>query len=198
MFRFFTGESNLKVNRVVLNSGEYCLLAEPAKHTLHSYLSQKPKELNRLQLIMELARTIAKLHASGTEHNNLLPSRLNVTTEGQLKMTCYENPKMSSSAHSITKSLYMAPEVAITLNQPAKTVPTSAVFGAADIYSLGVLCYDIWNLTRISSHFTDALVDKMKAPQELKALLKKCTFTDPTKRCTINYVCSELLKVPIT
>lgn len=172
-------------------NNEYFLLHDPAQCSLHEYLSDhngKLSQQERFSFMLEIANTIAKMHANGIVHRNLLPSRLFVTSDKHISMIGFENPKIqTSSSYTCIRTVYAPPEASLNPNQ---------VTPFYDIFALGILMYEIWVTTKMTGYKLNmSLLETNNAPAPLIALIVKCTDANPQNRCSIHEIVETLEKM---
>lgn len=111
--------------------GDATLEAWAGRH----HLDVMPLE-QRLNLFMSVAKEVSMQHAKGKVHSFLQPHNLIVSDEGRIRITAPGNALMDSARdrnHNRCNCLYRAPE----------TYRNGVVSQRSDIYSLGVLLYQI-------------------------------------------------------
>jgi eukaryotic-like serine/threonine-protein kinase len=91
-----------------------------------------------LDLIGQLLRGLGYAHQRGVVHRDIKPSNLLVTCEGRLKITDFGIAKLDALKHTQTGIMvgtpaYMAPE----------RYSGSGIDPRCDVYSVGVLCYEL-------------------------------------------------------
>lgn len=140
----------------------------------------------RLLLMLELSRTVAKMHANGIVHRNLLPSRIFVTKDLHIALIGFDNPKVLLPASlTFVRTAYAPPEATANPNEFKPSY---------DTFALGVLTFEIWTMTKLTEYKLN--VDLLKhAPPLLKALITQCTDTNPHLRCSIHDIVEVLEKL---
>lgn len=117
----------------------YIAMAFYEGETLRARLERGPLELDEaLDLATQAARGLAAAHGQGLVHRDIKPANLLVTPEGTLKILDFGVAKAADVGLTLTEqrpgtAAYMAPEQA----------QGEAVDGRADLWSLGVVLYEL-------------------------------------------------------
>lgn len=191
MQRYLVGENHGAATKSCSSATEYILLHHPGECSLHEYLTANNGKLpqkERILFALQISRTLGKMHANGIVHRNLLPSRIYVTKDRYIALIGYENPKaLGSSSLTFIRTAYAPPEASFNLNQ---------VSPSFDIYALGMLMFEIWTMTKITSYKLNIqLLESSKAPAPLIALIVKCTDANPQLRCSVHEIVETLEKL---
>jgi WD40 repeat protein/predicted Ser/Thr protein kinase len=151
----------------------------------------------RIELIIKLCEAVAHAHRRGIIHRDLKPSNVLVTRDGQPKVLDFGLAmatddsddgfaRQTKTGHLVGTLAYMSPE------QAAGT--RDAVDTRSDVYSLGVLAYEI--LTGSLPHSLDGMPlqlalrtltdESPEAPQDVRGdlwiILRKALAKDPEQR----------------
>ncbi|KAL0213825.1 hypothetical protein P9112_006009 [Eukaryota sp. TZLM1-RC] len=139
-----------------------------------------------------ITSTIAYLHAKGFIHRDLKPQNI-LMVNGQPKISDFETSKIISNTTTTTTMNPFTPKYA------ALEVFDHAAVQASDVYSLGVILYELL-LNQIAfenSTQTTILFDKMKgiklpfnqnAPKSLRKVITNCLKNDPEQRPLIQEI----------
>ena len=113
---------------------------EHLEQTLADVLRAPPLELRRaLQIASQVARGLEAVHAAGITHRDVKPSNILFTPDGRAKVSDFgiakvgDATRMTQTGAILGTPVYMAPEQA----------EGPKVDGRADIYSLGVVLYEM-------------------------------------------------------
>lgn len=111
-------------------------------------------------------------------HRNVCPETIFQMRDGTIKLGDFDFAKMIgeptiTSTDVLIDKPYTAPELLIN---PSKAS------AASDIYALGVLWYFLANLPHAPKHFDARRIDTLTLPQEARALLKRMTEQDKSRR----------------
>ncbi|KAL0211231.1 hypothetical protein P9112_009529 [Eukaryota sp. TZLM1-RC] len=146
-----------------------------------------------------ITSTIAYLHAKGFIHRDLKPQNI-LLVNGQPKISDFETSKIISNTTTITTMNPFTPKYA------AVEVFDHAAVQASDVYSLGVILYELL-LNQIAfenSTQTSILLEKLRGvslpfrketPQCLQNIITKCLENDPIQRPSIEEILEVLNKL---
>lgn len=144
--------------------------------SLRQLILQTPHSLSRaLELIIDIAYALCHLHAHGVIHRDLKPENILITTEGVVKVIDFgiaqlveEGGEGSGASHLIGTPVYMSPE---QRRDPA------AVGYPSDIYSLGIIAYEL-----ILGRLCLGQVHIALMPKGLQRIFTKALQSDPSAR----------------
>jgi len=156
--------------------------------TLIKRIGRLPQDKG-VELARQLCAGIAAAHDKGVLHRDLKPSNILINKKGQLLITDFGLAGLAEHVQSDVRSgtpAYMAPEQLSGLEVTAKS----------DIYSLGLVLYEIFTGKRAHDASTRAELIKLKegnAAETLSSLVKdldpaieraieRCLHTDPSQR----------------
>jgi serine/threonine protein kinase len=108
--------------------------------TLRDYLdscADTLSELDKIQLMLQIAQAIAHLHENGVLHRDIKTSNVLVTEDGTLKVSDFGLSRWQSNDMTQTKSIGTPIALAPELWNGEDSTPSS------DIYALGALFYEI-------------------------------------------------------
>jgi len=120
----------------------YLILEWAGEHTLAERLAANPlTPEERLIILKDCAAGLGHCHAQGVIHRNFTPASVSLTTDGRAKVGDFDFAKVPAIGHTLAqtgKLLVGGRHVA-----PEQVFHAHAVDERADIYSLGVLWYDM-------------------------------------------------------
>jgi serine/threonine protein kinase len=110
--------------------------------SLRQFIMQHSLSMRRaLEIILQVAYALLHLHSHGVVHRDLKPENILITEEGEIKVIDFgiaqlheEKAKRVDAARFLGTPNYMSPE--------QKEDPSSVTF-ASDIYSLGIILYEL-------------------------------------------------------
>lgn len=144
--------------------------------SLRQFIQQKSLSQRRaLEIILQVAYALCHLHSHRVIHRDLKPENILITENGDIKVIDFgiaqlqgESSEKFHSRRIIGTPVYMSPE---------QKINSEAVTYASDIYSLGIIAYELL-LGRLS-HGT---IHLSLLPQSLRPLIAKALEPDLSKR----------------
>jgi predicted Ser/Thr protein kinase len=135
--------------------------------SLRQFITQHSLSIKRaLEIILQVAYALQHLHSHGIIHRDLKPENILITEEGEIKVIDFgiaqlreEGKTRSDASRFLGTPNYMSPE--------QKENPSSAV-AASDIYSLGVVLYEL-----IIGKLSFGMIDLTALPKGLKKIASK-------------------------
>jgi eukaryotic-like serine/threonine-protein kinase len=133
-----------------------------------------------LAIARQVASALVAAHGAGIVHRDLKPENILVAVDGTAKVTDFglalplgpESQRLTLSGTSVGTLGYMAPE----------QVEGREVDGRADLYSLGVMLYEMLTGLKPQGHFDPPGRLRRDLPSGLEALVMQCLRTRPEKR----------------
>jgi formylglycine-generating enzyme required for sulfatase activity len=157
---------------------------------------------NRMRIALEVGRALEYIHGLKIVHRDLKPENVHISLNGQVKLMDFgisktEGLHLTRTGFMVGTPYYMAPE----------QVTGSPVTAQADVYSFGVLLYEL--ITGIHAIAGDTMerifyailnepipVEPMRragAPAGLSRLVTACTAKSPTERPQgFGHICRDL------
>ncbi|MBK8470709.1 MAG: protein kinase [Actinomycetales bacterium] len=174
-------------------------------HPLSSLIATGPLPLEQTRLILgQCALALASAHAAGVVHRDVKPANIMITPEGKVKLTDFGIARaVDAAGHTRTGEVmgtpqYLSPEQA----------QGQRVTGATDLYSLGVVGYEMLAGTRpfdagspvatALAHITETpppLPDHVTDP--LRSAIEACLAKDPAARPSSAASLAALLGMPV-
>lgn len=136
-----------------------------------------------LEIILQVAYALLHLHSHGVIHRDLKPENILISESGDVKVVDFGIAQLQGDMEEVALALessssllkgplgtphYMSPE--------QKTSPHTLSF-ASDIYSLGVVAYEL-----ILGEFSYGMINLSLIPEKLQKILSVCLAIDPNKR----------------
>jgi len=157
---------------------------------------------NRMRIALEIGRALEYIHGQKVVHRDLKPENVHISLNGQVKLMDFgisktEGLNLTRTGFMVGTPYYMAPE----------QVTGSPVTAQADVYSFGVLLYElITGMHAIAGDTMERIfyavlnepipVEPMRAagaPPGLSRLVIACTAKSPTERPQgFEYICRDL------
>ncbi|MCB1203623.1 MAG: serine/threonine protein kinase [Verrucomicrobiae bacterium] len=133
-----------------------------------------------LSTIRQIASALVAAHAAGIVHRDLKPENILIAADGSVKVTDFglalplgsESQRLTLTGTSMGTLGYMAPEQA----------EGREVDGRADLYSLGVILYELLTGVRPQGHFDPPGKTRRDLPNGLERLVLDSLRTRPQKR----------------
>lgn len=146
--------------------------------SLRQYILQNPVSLSRgLEIIIEIAYALCHLHSHGVVHRDLKPENILITESGEIKVIDFgiaqlltEDLAKEKASHQqmMGTPIYMSPE--------QKNNPTSVSF-PADIYSLGIIAYEL-----ILGRLSHGQIHISLMPRGMQKIFHKMLQPEPADR----------------
>ena len=142
--------------------------------TLKQFIEKKSLSKKRvLEIILQVAYALLHLHSLKIIHRDIKPENILITENGNVKIVDFGIAKFldeeSSEFSKIIGTLaYMSPE--------QRKNPSGVKF-SSDIYSLGIILYEL-----ILGKFCNSHVNLSHLPKNLKKIINKATAVDPKNR----------------
>lgn len=147
--------------------------------SLRQYLLQNPLSLKKaLEMVLEIAYALCHLHTYGVIHRDLKPENILVNESGHIKVIDFGiaqliNPqekaeKEISHARLVGTPVYMSPEQRI--------LPESVSY-PSDIYSLGIIAYEL-----VLGKLSHGEVHLSLMPKGMQKILSKALQPNPSDR----------------
>jgi serine/threonine-protein kinase len=140
--------------------------------------SRKPSLIAKSQLLMQTCKGLACAHKNNVLHRNIKPSNILIDKQGHVYILDVGIAWLEASGKSENEEVpgssdYLSPE---QLTEPAK------VSHLSDIYSLGVLMYELFAGSLPSQHPDDLAEGLGSLPPPLIELILQCLQTRPESR----------------
>jgi len=146
-------------------NGLYIALEFVRGTSLRTILAHQPFSLRKaLEIILETAYALCHLHTHGVVHGDLKPENILITDDDHVKLIDFGIAKMLTDESApggtmVGTPVYMSPEAARG---------TAALTFASDIYSLGILAYEL-----VLGKITHGRVILSLAPQGMQKILTR-------------------------
>jgi len=143
--------------------------------------SKKYSPRQKLEIIVRVLKGLDYAHKNGVIHRDIKPANILVDKQGNAQVADFgiahlvnkTDPEVTSSDMVMGTLAYMSPE------QKASSVNVDA---RSDIYSIGVVIYEILTGCRPMGHFKMPSEIEPKLPKKFDEIISKCLATDPDER----------------
>ena len=146
--------------------------------SLRQFIMQHSLSLKRaLEIVLQVAYALCHLHTHGIIHRDLKPENILITEEGEVKVidfgiaglhTLRKEEKLEAEKDMLGTPHYMSPE--------QKEGASKAIF-ASDIYSLGVIAYEL-----AIGKLSFGVINTTFLPSNLRKIVEKALATSPKER----------------
>lgn len=157
------------------NGGLYIVMEWIHGISLRQFLSEQSLSLKRtLDIILQICYALKHLHTHHIIHRDLKPENILMTEEGTIKMIDFgvaqmvDNTPLLASNKILGTPSYMSPE--------QKENPSHVSY-SADIYSLGVLAYEL-----ILGRPSYGIINTSLVPEKLRKIISKALAISPSQR----------------
>ena len=148
----------------------------------------------RLQIIHSIAEALAACESLGIVHADVSLSNVMITADNRVKLIDFGHAHHVTSKDTLAQGSgfgqlpYAAPEM-------RSTQMTVAIPRAVDVYSLGVVAYELYTGTRVEEDDTAIdLQDKLRNLYEAapRKIIQQCVQSMPASRCSVTWVIQQL------
>lgn len=144
--------------------------------SLRQFIQKKALSHKRaLEIILQVAYALCHLHTHGVIHRDLKPENILITETGDIKVIDFgiahlhgEEELIAQKKRMIGTPVYMSPE--------QKEDPTQVTF-ASDIYSLGIIAYEL-----ILGRLSHGVIHLALLAKPLRTIIAKALHIDPKQR----------------
>jgi eukaryotic-like serine/threonine-protein kinase len=143
--------------------------------SLKQFLLEKSLSLKKaLEIVLQVAYALCHLHSHGVIHRDLKPENILITENGEIKVIDFgiaqiiEEEVETKTKHFIGTPVYMSPE--------QKLDPSKVNF-SSDIYSLGIITYEL-----ILGKLSHGIIQLSLIPKKLRFILEKALADDVKDR----------------
>ncbi len=146
--------------------------------SLRQFIQQKSLSHKRaLEIILQVAYALCHLHTHGVIHRDLKPENILITETGEIKVIDFgiaqlhsevEQERITQKRRMMGTPVYMSPE--------QKENPSQVSF-ASDIYSLGIIAYEL-----ILGRLSHGVIHLALLPRALRMIIDKALKPNPQDR----------------
>jgi len=143
--------------------------------SLKQFLLEKSLSLKKaLEVILQVAYALCHLHSHGIIHRDLKPENILITENGEIKVIDFGIAQIINEKQNIKKNNFIGTPVYMSPEQ--KENSTKITF-ASDIYSLGIITYEL-----ILGKLSHGIIHLSLIPKKLRIILEKALNPDLKKR----------------
>lgn len=144
--------------------------------SLRQFIQQKALSQKRaLEIVLQVAYALCHLHTHGVIHRDLKPENILITESGDVKVIDFgiaqvqgEEEPINTARRLMGTPVYMSPE---------QKEDATSVYYNSDIYSLGIIAYELM-LGRLSH----GVIHLSLLPKNLRAIIEKALKNNPKER----------------
>lgn len=146
--------------------------------SLRQFIQQKSLSRKRaLEILLQVAYALCHLHTHGVVHRDLKPENILITESGDIKVidfgiaqmkTNVEKERITQKKRLMGTPVYMSPE--------QKENPSKVSY-ASDIYSLGIIAYEL-----LLGRLSHGVIHLALLPKKLRGIVEKTLKENPKER----------------
>lgn len=160
-------------------------------HDISQLAEQQPLSLEeKLKILLQICKGMAFAHKNGVIHRDIKPANILIDNEMHVYILDFGIALLASSGHPeniVGTPDYMSPE---QFKDPASVTHLS------DIFSLGVVMYELFMSELPAAHFDNLAASLTSLSPALSELIAQCLETDPDKRpASADAIGLRLLKI---
>lgn len=143
--------------------------------SLKQFLLEKSLSLKKaLEIVLQVAYALCHLHSHGVIHRDLKPENILITENGEIKVIDFgiaqiiDEKNENQTKHFIGTPVYMSPE---------QKQDSTRVSFASDIYSLGIITYEL-----VLGKLSHGVIHLALIPKRLRVILEKALAPEVKNR----------------
>lgn len=145
--------------------------------SLRQFIEQQSLSLKRcIDIILQVAYALSHLHSHGVIHGDLKPENILITEDGEVKVIDFGIARMHEE---VKKEKGRTTKMIGTPNylSPEQKEDSSKISYASDIYSLGIIAYEL-----ISGKLSFGMIHLSQVPRGLRPILEKALAVSVKER----------------
>ncbi len=135
----------------------------------------------KIDIVIQVCKALDFAHKNGVIHRDIKPANILIDRQGNARVADFgiaqfhgrTNQEITSSDMVMGTAAYMAPE---------QKLSSAGVTAAADIFSMGVILYEIVCGCRPEGHFKMPSEINRNAPKEMDTIIMQCLAQQPGER----------------
>jgi serine/threonine protein kinase len=151
----------------------------------------------KLDVIIQTCKALSYAHRNGVIHRDIKPANVLIHTNGNVLVLDFGIAKFldegGSNGHRTRTEVIMG---SLDYMSPEQRTATSRVTAASDLYSLGVLMYELFTGAKPVGHFRPPSEINPTIPEPLEEVMLRCLDPDPGNRlASADEIKERLLKI---
>lgn len=163
----------------------YFVMAYVEGTDLDQAMKQGLLDTNRkLSVMIQVCKALAYAHRNGIVHRDVKPANILMDGDGHVLVLDFGIAKFFTEDEALQPEATRSNIVMGTLAymSPEQQISTAKVTAASDIYSVGVILYELFTGTRPLGHFKKPSELNSQVPAALDVLILRCLEPEPEKR----------------
>lgn len=145
--------------------------------SLRQFILQHSMSLRRsLGVVIQIAGALEHLHTHGVIHRDLKPENVLLTADGGVKVIDFGIAQLHPEPHKVESGQRQVMGTPVYMSPEQKENPFQVSF-ASDIYSLGIICYEL-----VLGRLSHGTIHLSLMPRGLQKILAKALQPDPKNR----------------
>lgn len=158
------------------------------------YECKRLKLKEAIRIAVKVCNGLSAVHSLGVIHRDIKPANVLLGIDGSVKVTDFGVSKETAGDNSNTALTMTGTSIGTVDYMSPEQSSGGAVDARADIYSVGVLLYEM--LAGVTPRGAFEPLGKFGAPKDLEKLVMRCLQRDPEKRpASVSNVALQLKKI---
>ena len=157
----------------------------PGRSLAEAIGGRRMRPADAVRYAVRIAGALAAAHRAGIVHRDLKPANVMITPDGGVKLLDFGVAKLTEPAAGMETTTRIAgTATGLIVGTLAYMSPEqregAAVDARSDIYSFGLVLYEMIAGRRLADDFDESLMSF--APRDLRKILRRCLLRDPAQR----------------